>query len=56
MITGDGVCSFRSIMPPLIAPGSVGIWVCWSTSVVTSDVYSPPGIGIVEICHPNTES
>lgn len=28
VITGDGLRSSRCIMPPLIAPGSVGIWVC----------------------------
>jgi len=47
VITGDGVRSSRCIMPPLIAPGSVGSWVCPSTGVVTTAVYSPPAIGTV---------
>ena len=55
VITGAGVRSSRCIMPPLIAPGSVGICVCSSTGVVTTVAYSPPAIGIVCSCHPKME-
>src|SRR5215211_3841610 len=38
VITGEGVVSVRCIMPPLIAPASVGSCVCWSTGVVITVV------------------
>ena len=42
--TGAGVASERFIRPPLIAPGSVGSWVCSLTAVVRTSVYCMSGI------------
>jgi hypothetical protein len=56
VITGEIVMrSSRCIMPPLMAPGSLGIWVCSSTAVVLTVVYSLSPIGIVWRSQPKIE-